>query len=85
MSNLVVDDAFLFKHIKNYENRQLSSLPNEYELNHRFSKRFERKMRALIKYEKQTPTMRKFVNYSKRVAAVFMVIVTVAFITTIGT
>ena len=41
-------------------------------------------MNKLIRQEKRTPFMRSFINYSKRVAVIFLIFVTIAFATTMS-
>ena len=84
MDKHIVDDDFLYKYMKSAENIIIESLPKEEDLSHRFSKRFERKMNKLIRQEKRTPFMRSFINYSKRVAVIFLIFVTIAFATTMS-
>ena len=84
MSKHIVDDDFLYKHMRKAEIKMLDSLPKEEELSHKFSKDFEKKMDKLIKEQKRTPFMRSFVIYGKRVAAIFLIIVSVSFATTMS-
>ncbi len=46
---------FLYDHMKSAENIILENLPKEYELSHKFSKRFERRMNKLIRQERRSP------------------------------
>ena len=71
MSKYIIDDAFLYRHLKSEEDKILDALPKEEDLNHQFSKGFERKMKALIKQEKRTPFMKNLVIFSRRAAAIF--------------
>lgn len=57
----------------------LSKIPEENELSHKFSNGFNRKMKALLKYERRTPTMRKFVHRMKIAAAMFLVTFSIMF------
>ena len=84
MDKHIIDDDLLYKYMKSAENIIIESLPKEEDLSHRFSKRFERKMNKLIRQEKRTPFMRSFINYSKRVAVIFLIFVTIAFATTMS-
>lgn len=84
MSKHIVDDDFLYKHMRKAEIKMLDSLPKEEELSHKFSKGFEKKMNKLIKEEKRKPFMRSFVIYGKRAAAIFLIIVSIAFATTMS-
>lgn len=77
--SVVIDDEFLYAHMPQAEALMLEQLPPEHELNHRFSMRFQRKMRALLRYERRTPRMRKTVSRMKAAAAVFAVVLSVTF------
>lgn len=72
--SVVVDDEFLSAHMPRFEELMLDQLPPERELSHHFSGRFNRKMRALLRYERRTPRMRKFVSRMKAAAAIFAVV-----------
>lgn len=84
MDKHIIDDDFLYKYMKSTENIIIESLPKEEDLSHRFSKRFERRMNKLIRQEKRTPFMRSFINYSKRVAVIFLIFTTIVFATTMS-
>lgn len=71
--NDVVDDEFLFHHMKTAENNILQTIPPENKLHHHFSKRFLRKMKRLLKYERQSVPLRRFIKYSKRTAAIIFI------------
>lgn len=79
MSAVFIDDDFLYAHMPQAEQLMLDQIPPERELNHHFSRRFRRKMRALLRYERRTPYMRKAVRGIKTAAAVFAVIVSLTF------
>lgn len=57
----------------------LSKIPEENELSHKFSNRFNKKMRNLLRYERRTPTMRRFTHRMKVAAAMFLVTLTLTF------
>ena len=84
MSKYVIDDDFLYKYVKSAENIMIDSLPKEEELSHKFSNRFQRKMNKLIQQQKRSPFMKSFVNLSKRVAIIFLVIISIIFTTTMS-
>lgn len=84
MSKHIVDDDFLYKHMRKTEIKMLDSLPKEEDLYHKFSKDFEKKMNKLIKEEKRTPFKRSFVVYGKRAAVIFLIIASVSFATTMS-
>lgn len=84
MNKIKIDDDFLYTHMKGVENIVLESLPKEEDLSHGFSKRFEKKMKKLIRHNKRSPSMNNFVNYSKRVAIILFVFTSVIFATTMS-
>ncbi|WP_353096057.1 DUF4367 domain-containing protein [Tissierella praeacuta] len=84
MSKYVIDDDFLYTYVKSAENIMLDSLPKEEELSYNFSKRFQRKMNKLIQQQKRSPFMKSFVNHGKRVAIIFLVIISIVFTTTMS-
>lgn len=79
MSAVFINDEFLYAHMPQAERLMLDQIPPEQELNHHFSRRFCRKMRALLRYERRTPYMRKAVQSIKTAAAVFAVVVSLTF------
>lgn len=79
MSAVFIDDEFLYTHMAQAENLMLDQIPPERELRHHFSRRFRRKMRALIRYERRTPRMRKAVHCMKVAAAAFAVVLSLTF------
>lgn len=81
MNQITIDDDFLFAHMKDAEDYLLAAIPSETELDHKFSRRFLQKMKALLKYEHRTPAMRAFVHYTKNAAAVFLIFISIAFTT----
>ena len=69
-----IDDAYLYEHMPEAERYLMELIPPEEELNHVFSRRFERKMKALLKYERRTPWERKFYRGMKIAFAALAVI-----------
>lgn len=84
MSKHIVDDDFLYKHMRKAEIKMLDSLPKEEDLSYKFSEDFEKKMDKLIREEKSIPFMRSFVVYGKRAAAIFLIIASISFATTMS-
>lgn len=84
MNKYIIDDDFLYNHMKSSENIILENLPKEYELSHKFSKRFERRMNKLIRQERRFPFIKSFINYGKRVAIIFLIFISIAFATTMS-
>ncbi len=74
-----IDDAYLYEHMPEAERFLMELIPPEEELNHVFSRRFERKMKALLKYERRTPWERKFYRGMKIAFAALAVILVLAF------
>lgn len=70
-----LSDEFLYKHIPRAEAAALESLPTENELNHTFSGRFLRKMKALLKYERRGSFGRFATRLGRAVAAVLVVVI----------
>lgn len=79
MSAVFIDDEFLYTHMAQAEKLMLDQIPPERTLKHHFSRRFLRKMRALIRYERRTPRMRKAVHCMKVAAAAFAVVLSLTF------
>ncbi|MGO0884737.1 DUF4367 domain-containing protein [Clostridioides difficile] len=84
MSKINITDEMLYKHASNAEKIILEQLPPNKELNHVFSKRFERKMKKLIRQEKRNPFIKYTIIYLKRVAVVFLIVVTGLFTITMS-
>ena len=79
-----MDDDFLYKYVKSAENIMIDSLPKEEALSHNFSKRFQKKMKKLIRQERKSPFIKTFVNYSRKVAIIFLIFISIAFATTMS-
>ncbi|EIS9859082.1 hypothetical protein XC49_20165 [Clostridioides difficile] len=62
----------------------LDDLPSNDELNHVFSKGFERKMKKLIKQQKRSSLTNKLIFYSKRTAIVFLIVLASLFTITMS-
>ncbi|SHF22091.1 protein of unknown function [Tissierella praeacuta DSM 18095] len=84
MNKYVMDDDFLYKYVKSAENIMIDSLPKEEALSHNFSKRFQKKMNKLIRQERRSPFIKIFVNYSRKVAIIFLIFISIAFATTMS-
>lgn len=74
-----IDDEFLYKYMPAADRILMEEIPPEEELDHKFSWRFRRKMKALLKYERRTPGERKFYRGMKIAFAALAVILIVAF------
>lgn len=75
----MIHDEFLYTHVPQAENKMLEKIPPENELSHKFSRGFNRKMKALLKYERRTPATRQFVHRMKIAATIFLVILSLTF------
>lgn len=75
----IISDEFLYIHMPKAEEILLSKIPMEDELSYRFSNRFNKKMRKLLKYERRTPIMRQFVHRMKVAAVLLFAILTLTF------
>ena len=84
MNKYVMDDDFLYKYVKSAENIMIDSLPKEEALSHNFSMRFQKKMNKLIRQERRSPFIKTFVNYSRKVAIIFLIFISIAFATTMS-
>lgn len=62
----------------------LDDLPSDDELNHVFSKDFERKMKRLVRQQKRSSFTNKVIFYSKRTAIVFLIILAGLFTVTMS-
>lgn len=76
---MVINDAYLYKHMPAAEWILMSEIPEEEELDHQFSRRFCRKMKALIKYERRTPRERAVYRGMKLAFATLAVVLLVVF------
>lgn len=74
-----IDDKFLYAYIPQAEQIMLSRIPAEKELSHKFSRRFKKKMKALLKYERRSPAMRRFAHWLKIAAAILLAVLSLSF------
>lgn len=79
MSNYIVDDDLLYKHMRTLENKMLDALPEENELCHDFSKSYKRKLRVLLKIQTRSSFTNQLIKFSKNVAVIFIVVISIAF------
>lgn len=77
--SIKIDDAYLYEHMPKVEANLMSLIPPEEELDHKFSRRFERKMKKLMKYERRSPKERKVYRGMRLAFAALAVIVLIAF------
>lgn len=70
----------LYKHAVEAEKIWLSTLPpNDKIPEHKFSRRFERKMKKLIQNQRRSPSMRQFIRIAKQSIAVILVAISLGF------
>lgn len=75
-----LSEEMLYEYARKAEELWLNSLPSEGEIpEHKFSNKFERKMKKLIREQQRTPWLNKFISVSKCVAVVTLAILTVSF------
>ncbi|WP_313527695.1 DUF4367 domain-containing protein [Anaerotignum sp.] len=79
MSNYLVNDDLLYKHMRTFENTMLDALPKENELYHDFSKSYKRKIRLLLKIQRRSCFTNQLIKLSKNVAVIFIVVISIAF------
>ncbi len=70
-----LDDEFLYKHVPMAEKSAMAAIPKEDELNHTFSSRFLRRMKALVNYERRGSFGRFAVRFGRAVAAVLQIVI----------
>lgn len=76
---MIIDDAYLYRHMPAAEMILMNRIPPEEELDHQFSRRFCRKMKALLKYERRTPRERAVYRGMKLAFATLAVILLIVF------
>lgn len=79
-----IDEELFAEYVREADRLIMASIPPEKELKHKFSRRFERKMRALLKYERRSVPMRRFVSGMKRAAAAIIIVMGLGLALTMG-
>lgn len=75
-----ITEAMLYKCAPKAEKLWLSSLPPDDQIpEHKFSRRFEHKMKKLIRKQRQSPMMKQLISSAKRIAVVILVVATISF------
>lgn len=75
-----ITDEILYESAQKAEELWLDTLPLDIDLpEHRFSARFNRKMKKLMREQQRSPRMNKFIHVSKRVALIALTTLTVTF------
>lgn len=71
-------DDMLYQYASEARDMWLATLPQREEVpEHTFSRRFQRKMKRLLKQQRRTPRMRKVIRYA-RIAAIFIFVLVAA-------
>lgn len=84
MSKTPLSDELLREKITSYEACLLDALPREEDLDYVFSRRFERKMKKLLKQQKAKPAFSPFRGYAKKTAVVFASLLLALFVMTMS-
>lgn len=79
MSNYIIDDDLLYKHMRTLENTMLDSLPKENKLYHEFSRSYRKKLGLLLKIQRRSSFTNQLIKLSKNVAVIFIVVISIAF------
>ena len=70
-----ITDEMLYRHAPEARDLWLSTLPSDADIpEHKFSRRFERKMTRLIREQKRSPQANRMIRGLRRVAAIILVI-----------
>lgn len=75
--NQHLEDAFLYRYMPEAEAAMLAAIPPEAELRHSFSRRFRRKMEALLRYERRSGFGRFAAGFGRIAAAVLIALLAV--------
>ena len=75
-----LSEEMLYEHARKAEELWLNSHPSDDKIpEHRFSNKFDRKMRKLIRSQRRSPGLNQFLSASKRIAVIAFAILTVSF------
>ncbi len=75
-----LSEEMLYEHARKAEELWLNSHPSDDKIpEHRFSNKFERKMRKLIRSQRRSPGLNQFLSASKRIAVIALAMLTVSF------
>lgn len=72
-----ITDELLYKYCKTVDEYITDKIPNDEEINHTYSEEFENKIKKIIKQENKHHFVAKFYKYSKKVAIIFLIIISV--------
>lgn len=79
MDQKIIDDTLLYEHMEKVEKTLLNTIPAEQSLKHEFSKSYRKKISHLLKTQKRSPFVNRIIKYSKGIAAIFIVFISIAF------
>ena len=72
-----ITDELLYKYCKTVDEYITDKIPNGEEIDHTYSEEFENKIKKIIKQENKHNFLAKFYKYSKKVAIIFLIIISV--------
>ena len=72
-----ITDELLYKYCKTVDEYITDKIPDDEEIDHTYSEEFENQIQKIIKQEKKRNFITKFYNYSKKVAIIFLIIISV--------
>lgn len=72
-----ITDELLYKYCKTVDEYITDKIPNDEEIDHTYSEEFENKIKKIIKQENKHHFVAKFYKYSKKVAIIFLIIISV--------
>ena len=74
-----ITDDFLYQNMPKVENKILNIIPDEHEIEHKFSWKFKRKMKIIIKEQARTPETKALIMQIKKIAAIFIITISIVF------
>ena len=72
-----ITDELLYKYCKTVDEYITDKIPDDEEIDHTYSEEFENQIQKIIKQEKRRNFVAKFYKYSKKVAIIFLIIISV--------
>ena len=74
-----VTDEFLYQYMPQAEEAWIGAIEKQAEEGHVYSRRFEKKMKRILKDGSRSSTMRRVMRMGRRAAAVLLILLTAAF------
>lgn len=74
-----ITDDFLYQNMPKAENEILNLIPDEHEIEHKFSWKFKRKMKIIIKQQARTPETKALIMQIKKIVAIFIITTSIVF------